>query len=116
MFVDRHKEFDIVEDRSNFLKKMEELKSYMVEFNKNSNIKPKIYPPNCTVESENQWLIIVITHNECTFSTNDSVQKGETWEGNTFLQPKEQRQDIIVLKFLLPFGRLNLSFLSLEKR
>ena len=65
VFVNRHEQSDVVEDRIHFLKKMEELKLYMVEFNKNNIMKPKIYPSDCTVEGENRWPDIVITHNEC---------------------------------------------------
>ena len=54
VFMDGHERSDVVEDRSNFLKKMEELKPYMVEFNEDSTIKPKAYPPNCVVKGENQ--------------------------------------------------------------
>lgn len=50
-----------------FFKKIEELKSYIVEFDKNSAIKPKVYPSNCTVRGNNQWSIIVITHNKYIF-------------------------------------------------
>ncbi len=32
VFVDGHEQTDVVEDRKNFLKKMKELKPYMVEF------------------------------------------------------------------------------------
>ncbi len=33
-----------------------------------------------------------------------------------FLRPKRQRQGIMVLEFILPFGRLNLTSLTPEKR
>lgn len=60
MFVDGH-EHDVVEDCIHFLKKMEELKSYMVEFNKKGTIKSKVYPSNCAVQGKNRRPIILIT-------------------------------------------------------
>ena len=35
VFVDGHERSDVVEDRKNFLQKMEELKPYIVEFEEN---------------------------------------------------------------------------------
>ena len=51
--MDVHERFDVVKDCSNFLKKIKELKPYIVEFNKDGTIKPKAYPPDCVVKSEN---------------------------------------------------------------
>lgn len=53
VFVDRYKQTDVVEDCKNFLKKIEELKPYMVEFYENGAMKPKTYPLNCAVRGEN---------------------------------------------------------------
>lgn len=39
VFVDKHKRTDVVEDRKNFLKKIERLKPYMMEFYENSVIR-----------------------------------------------------------------------------
>ena len=49
MFVNGHEQANIVKDYKNFLKRLEELKSYMVEFEKGSTMKLKIYPANCVV-------------------------------------------------------------------
>ena len=114
--MDGHERSDVVEDRIHFLKKMEELKPYMVEFNENGTMKPKVYPSDCAVEGKNRRPVIVITHDECTFSANNGVRKAWTREGDTFLRPKRRGQSIMVSEFLLPFGRLNLSSLSSEKR
>lgn len=53
VFVDGHEQTDVVEDRKSFLKKMKELKPYMVDFYENGAMKPKTYPPNCAVKGEN---------------------------------------------------------------
>lgn len=54
---------------------MEKLKPYIVEFEKDGAIKAKTYPSDCAVRGLNQRPIVVITHDECRFSRNDSIQK-----------------------------------------
>lgn len=54
MYIDKYKQFDIVEDCIKFFKKMQELKPYMVEFNQNCTMKPKVYSPNYVIEGENK--------------------------------------------------------------
>ena len=39
IFTDGHEQLDIIEDCKNFLKKMKEFKSYIVEFKENDAIK-----------------------------------------------------------------------------
>ena len=75
MFIDKHERSDVVEDCKVFLNKMEELKPYIVEFDKDGVIKPKVYLLNCIVSGNNWQPIIVITHDEYTFSTKDGIQK-----------------------------------------
>lgn len=116
MFIDGHEQSNVVEDCKRFLTKMEELKSYIVEFEENGTIKPKIYPHDCAIEGEECRPIIVITHDECTFSANDGIRKAWTRERDSWLRLKGQGQGIMVLEFILPFDRLNLDFLSEEKK
>lgn len=73
IFVDGHKRLDIMENWKNFLQKMEELKPYIVEFDKNCAMKPKIYPVDCAVGEINQRPIIVIIYDEYTFLANDRI-------------------------------------------
>ena len=73
--MDGHERSDVVEDCANFLKTIEELKPYMVEFYENGTMKPKVYPSDCAVGGEDRQPIIVITHDECTFSPNDGIRK-----------------------------------------
>ncbi len=47
MFIDRYEQPDIVEDGNNFLKLMDELKPYTVEFEKDGTMKPKKYLLDC---------------------------------------------------------------------
>lgn len=53
IFTDGHKQSDIVEDCKNFLKKIKELKPYMIEFEEDSLIKPKIYLFNRVIRGDN---------------------------------------------------------------
>lgn len=75
VFVHKYKQSDMVEDYIHFLKKMEKLKLYMIEFNKDSTIKLKVYHFNCVVEGKNQRAVTVITYDKCIFSANNSMQK-----------------------------------------
>ena len=63
----------MVEDQNRFLTKLEELKSYMVEFNEDGAIKAKNYPIDCAVGGEERCPIIIINNDEYTFSANDRV-------------------------------------------
>ena len=54
---------------------MEELKPYIVEFNKNGAMKAKDYPVNCAVGGEERCTIIIITYDEYTFFANDGIWK-----------------------------------------
>ena len=73
VFIDGHERSDIVEDRKNFLQKMEKLKPYILEFKENGVMKLKIYLSNCAIKGNDWWPIIVITHDECIFSANDGI-------------------------------------------
>ena len=54
---------------------MKSLLSYFVEFKEDSIIIPKQYPNDCVVGGPNWELIIMITHDESTFSAKDNCQK-----------------------------------------
>lgn len=71
VFVDGQERADIIEDQKIFLKIMEEMEPYLVEFDHNGIMLSKIYPSNCEIKRENCRPIIVITYDECTFSSND---------------------------------------------
>lgn len=71
--MDRYELSDVVEDCVNFLKQIEELKPYIVKFHNNDAMKPKVYLFDYTVRDENCQPIIIITHDEYTFSKNNGV-------------------------------------------
>lgn len=50
----------------------------------------------------------MITHNESTFSVNDSNQKVWTLEGHRILYPKEKGKGIMISDFFLLWAWLNL--------
>ena len=79
-------------------------------------MKAKNYLLDCKVGGEERRLIIVITHDECTFSSNDGLCKTWTWIDDTYLRYKSRRQRIMVSEFLLIFGRLNFSSLPEDKK
>ena len=54
VFIDGHKRSDVVKDRKVFLEKMEELKPYMVKFDENGAMKPKVYPLNYVLGGNNR--------------------------------------------------------------
>lgn len=116
VFVDGHERPDVIEDREQFLKTKKELEPYLVEFEEDGTMKAKNYPLDCEVGGEERRPIIVITHDECTFSSNDGIRKAWTRIGDTFLRPKGRGQGIMVSEFLLPFGRLNLTSSPEDKK
>lgn len=112
VFVDGHERPNVVEDRKHFLKVMEEMEPYLVRFDQEGKMISKIYPSDCEMGGNERRPVIVITHDECTFSLNDGHRFGWQKDGDTFLRPKSKGRGIMVSEFLLPFGRLNLSSLS----
>lgn len=73
VFIDGHEQCDIVKDYKEFIRKMKELKPYMIEFKEDSVMKNKIYLSNCGVRGENQQSVILITNDKCTFFANDNI-------------------------------------------
>ena len=106
----------MVEDRQKILRIMKDLEPYLVEFEEDGSMKTKNYPDDCAVGGNTRRPVIVITHDECTFSANDGIRRAWTRVRDIFLRPKGRDQGIMVSDFLLPFGRLNLSLLSEEKK
>lgn len=73
VFVDWHKQPDIVKDCVNFLKVIKDLKPYIVKFEEDKTMKPEIYPNNCIVEDSNWRSVIRITHDKYIFFANNGV-------------------------------------------
>ncbi|PWW79105.1 hypothetical protein C7212DRAFT_152916, partial [Tuber magnatum] len=70
MYIDGHECPAVVQDRVEFLERLQELASYIVEFDSAGKIKEKVYREGCEVGGLNPP-IILITHDESTLSSNE---------------------------------------------
>lgn len=75
IFVDGHKQLDVVKDRKRFLKKIEKLKPYLVEFNEDGTMKKKNYSTNYAIGGFDCQSVKVITYDEYIFSANNGICK-----------------------------------------
>ena len=75
VFFEGHERKDVVEYRETFLVKMKSLLPYFVEFSNDGSILPKVYLDDYAVGRSDQRPIIMITHDESTFSANDARRK-----------------------------------------
>lgn len=62
-------------NRKKIFKKIKEFKSYIVEFETYSTMKPKAYLFNYIIRKDNLQPIIVITYNKYIVSVNNKVQR-----------------------------------------
>lgn len=76
----------------------------------------KVYLSDCAVNGPNKRPVILITHNESTFSANDGRHQAWLKKGDAFLQSKRRGKGIIISDFLLPWKQLNLFHLQLHKQ
>ena len=113
---DGHERKDVVEYREKFLDEMKKLLPYLVEFSEDGSMISKEYPEDCAVGGPNRRPVIMITHDESTFSANDGRRRVWTLDGHGILRPKGRGKGIMVSDFLLPWSRLNLFSLSPEKQ
>jgi hypothetical protein len=116
VFVDGHERDDVLASRVVFLAKMQELQPYMVEFCADGSMASKQYPNDCQVGGPDRRPVIFITHDESIFSANDGRHQAWLGNGDHFLRPKGKGKGIMVSDFLLPWSRLNLLLLSLERQ
>lgn len=73
IFINGYKQANIIEDYKNFFKRLEELKFYIIGFEKNSIKKPKIYFANCAIREDERYLIIIFTHNAYIFFASNGI-------------------------------------------
>ncbi len=72
--INKYEYLDIVKVQNNYLIRMKVLKLYIIEFEEDNIIKPKIYLFDYVVKANNCLSIIVITiYNKYTFSANNSI-------------------------------------------
>lgn len=98
--MDGHERKDMVKYQEIFLEEIKTLLPYFIEFEEDNTILLKNLSDNYTVEDLDQQLIIMITNDKSTFSTNNSCLKVWTFENHGISCPKEKRRDIIVSDFL----------------
>lgn len=65
----------MMEDCKKFFNKMEELKPYLVKFNKNGTIRSKTYLPNYTIKGKDCWPLIIIIQNKYIFLAKNGTCK-----------------------------------------
>ena len=65
----------MVEDCENSVKKMEELRLYLVELDENSAIQDNMYPLDCVVGGKDCQPVIVIIYDKYAFSADDVICK-----------------------------------------
>lgn len=70
-----YEQFNIVEDYLNLLRRIEKQKLYMIEFNEDGIMKPKVYFFDYIVDDKNKQSIIIITHDKCIFFANNDIKK-----------------------------------------
>jgi len=115
VYVDGHERVDVVEERVRFLEQLEGLRPYLVEFDKEGDIKAKQYPQGCQVGGLHPPVILV-THDESTLNSNEARSRAWKDKNTTFLRPKGRGRGIMISDFLLPSGRLSAERLSIEQR
>lgn len=64
----------MIEDHINFLKKIDELKPYIVKWNEDNIIKLKVYTSKYIINGKEQWPIMVKIHDGCPFFANNGIQ------------------------------------------
>ena len=99
--MDEHERADVVEYRDQvFLPQWAELSKRMVIFSEDGSWK---HPPNL---SENEKPLVLVTHDESTFNSNDGKRRIWMENGKQPLRPKGRGKRTMASEFLTPGGRL----------
>lgn len=103
VYIDGHERDDVVHYREKtFLPEFQEIRSYMVTWDDQGQMHmPQNLPPG-------QKPLVLVTHDESTFSANDGKRRLWMEEGKQPLRPKARGKGIMVSDFLTPGGRLEL--------
>lgn len=75
---------------ASFLKKLEALGSYLVEFCDDGLIEPKVCSLDYAINSLNKRSVIFIIYDKSTFLANDSQHQAWLKKSDTFLYSKEK--------------------------
>ena len=71
VFLDGHEQPGVVKYRAQFLKKLEALDFYLVEFCNDGSMEEKVYPLDYVVGGPNKRSVILITDDKSIFLAND---------------------------------------------
>lgn len=116
VFFDGHEQEDVREYWETFFHEMKLLLPYFVDFSEDDTMVSKEYTSNYAVGGPEKRPIIMITHDEGTFSANNWCKKVWTLNSQGILRPKGREKRIIILDFLLPWSHLNLFSLSTQQQ
>lgn len=72
-FIDRYKQLNIVKNHKVFLNGKKEIKFYIIKFDKNNIIRPKVYLLYCKIKYNYWQSIIVIINKKYIFFINDRI-------------------------------------------
>jgi len=94
VFIEGHEHPDVLQDWNALVGTSD----YLVEFNEDGTIKDKVYHLGCEVYASESRPIILITHDEATFSANDGIRRAwmEMDGEATYLRPRTKGQGIMV--------------------
>lgn len=118
VYTDGHEREDVCLYRRGFIERLEYYWPRVVEFNDDGSIIDKDYPAGVTINATNPDMrpLILITHDESIFQSNDGHHQAWIHKGHHFIRPKGRGQGIMVSDLLLPWSRLTASSISLERR
>ena len=102
IYVDGHERKDVVKYRTQFVSIMHELQKRMCSF---SGVSMEIETPPSLRQDETE--IVLVVHDETTFSANDGKKSVWIQDGNPPLRPKGDGNSVMMSEFLCPcHGRL----------
>ena len=101
MYEDGHGREDVKAYRQNvFLPRMQSFQPRMMEWDENLQVIDKTY-------AAGERPLVFITHDECTFNSNDGRKKIWIHENKAPIRKKGRGQGLHVSNFLTPIGRLS---------
>jgi hypothetical protein len=110
IYIDGHEREDVVQYRSKFLDRWYEMQPYVREWEEvKEEVEGEVRVTGLRKKEKtilNATEIILVTHDESTFSANDGRRSCWVKEGESILRPKGRGRGIMVSGFLTGSGRL----------
>ena len=118
VYTDRHERDDVRVYREQFLLLLEAYWPRVVEFTDKGEMIDKHYQEGVEVGALDPMMrpLILITHDESIFQSNDGRHQAWVHKGHHFIRPKGRGQGIMVSDFLLPWSRLSTQSLLPQRR